>query len=223
MFCSKCGTAVAEGASFCSACGQPLGGPQPVAAVPPFIGTAPTAPIPAPQVAAGQPAPAPWPVAAPPPQRIYAGFWLRFVAFIIDSLILGIPLSVLIGLGAAVFGLSAAIGSLHPDEAPQALLGILGLGFVFAVLGVFLVGGWLYYAWTESSSWQATLGKKTLGLYVTDLGGQRISFARATGRFFGKILSGHFTIYIGYIMAGFTEKKQALHDMIAGCLVLRKL
>lgn len=74
----------------------------------------------------------------------------------------------------------------------------------------------------ESSAWQATLGKKILGLKVTDLAGNRISFARASGRFFGKILSG-MILGIGFLMAGFTERKQALHDILAGCLVLRQL
>jgi uncharacterized RDD family membrane protein YckC len=72
----------------------------------------------------------------------------------------------------------------------------------------------------ESSSKQATLGKMALALKVTDLQGRRISFARATGRHFAKIISG-MILLIGYIMAGFTERKQALHDMIAGTLVIR--
>ncbi|MGB6469852.1 MAG: RDD family protein, partial [Candidatus Acidiferrales bacterium] len=70
--------------------------------------------------------------------------------------------------------------------------------------------------------WQGTLGKRALGLLVTDLEGRRVSFGRASGRYFGKIVSA-LILMIGFIMAGFTEKKQALHDMLAGCLVLRKL
>ena len=81
---------------------------------------------------------------------------------------------------------------------------------------------WLYFSLTESSSWQATLGKKALGLTVTDLEGRRIGFGRATGRYFAKYLST-LILFIGWLMAGFTEKKQALHDMMAGTLVLRKL
>jgi uncharacterized RDD family membrane protein YckC len=81
---------------------------------------------------------------------------------------------------------------------------------------------WIYYALLESSVWQATIGKKLLGLKVTDLAGNRISFARASGRFFGKILSG-MILGIGFLMAGFTQRKQALHDILAGCLVLRQL
>ena len=160
--------------------------------------------------------------AVPQPRSLYAGFWLRFVAMIIDGLILGIPLVFLCVLLAVAFGISTAFGNIHAGEPPDAILAALGLGFVAALILVLIAGSWLYYAGTESSSWQATLGKKALGLYVTDLEGLRISFARASGRFFGKILSGHFTIYIGYIMAGFTAKKQALHDMLASCLVLRR-
>jgi uncharacterized RDD family membrane protein YckC len=80
---------------------------------------------------------------------------------------------------------------------------------------------WLYCAAFESSGWQATPGKKLLGLYVTDLKGNRISFLRASGRFLGKALE-QLTLFIGFLMAGFTAKKQALHDMLCGCLVLRK-
>ncbi len=85
-----------------------------------------------------------------------------------------------------------------------------------------LMAGWIYFASMESSGWQATLGKKALGLKVTDLAGNRITFARASGRFFGKLLSG-MILMIGFFMAGFTERKQALHDILAGCLVLRQL
>jgi uncharacterized RDD family membrane protein YckC len=60
-----------------------------------------------------------------------------------------------------------------------------------------------------------------MNLVVTDLEGQRLTFGRASGRFFAKIISGLIPFGIGYIMAGFTEKRQALHDMIASCLVLR--
>ncbi|MFC1717630.1 RDD family protein [Candidatus Poribacteria bacterium] len=80
---------------------------------------------------------------------------------------------------------------------------------------------WLYSALLESSSKQATLGKMALGIVVTDMELQRISFGRATGRYFGKIISV-MIIYIGFLMAGFTEKKQGLHDMMANCLVVKK-
>jgi uncharacterized RDD family membrane protein YckC len=79
---------------------------------------------------------------------------------------------------------------------------------------------WLYFALQESSSAQATVGKRVLGLKVINLEGNRIGFGQASGRFFGKILSG-MILCVGYMMAGFTERKQALHDMVAGTLVVR--
>jgi uncharacterized RDD family membrane protein YckC len=72
----------------------------------------------------------------------------------------------------------------------------------------------------ESSSMQATLGKMALGLKVTDLNGKQISFGKATGRYFAKIISA-IILLIGFIMVAFTEKKQGLHDMIAGTLVVK--
>jgi uncharacterized RDD family membrane protein YckC len=96
------------------------------------------------------------------------------------------------------------------------------MGFVFLLATASLVLTWLYHALMESSEWQATLGKKALGLVVTDMAGQRVSFGRSTGRHFGKIITNMVPLLIGYIMAGFTAKKQALHDMLAGCLVLRR-
>lgn len=87
---------------------------------------------------------------------------------------------------------------------------------------LFFCAFWIYEAVMESSSKQATLGKMALGLKVTDEQGRRISFVRATGRYFSKIISG-MILCIGYIMAGFTARKQALHDMIAGTLVTRTL
>lgn len=81
--------------------------------------------------------------------------------------------------------------------------------------------GWLYYALMESSNTQATVGKMALGLYVTDLNGNKIGFGRATGRYFGKIVSS-IILCIGFMMAGWTAKKQALHDMMAGTLVLKR-
>lgn len=84
-----------------------------------------------------------------------------------------------------------------------------------------LVGPWLYFALQESSEYQCTLGKRVLKIYVTDMQGRRISFGQATGRHFGKIVST-LILGIGYMMAGFTEKKQGLHDIMAGTLVKRR-
>ena len=85
---------------------------------------------------------------------------------------------------------------------------------------VTIAASWLYEALMESSSYQATLGKMIFGMKVTDLYGNRISFARAMGRHFAKILSG-MILCIGFIMVGLTERKQGLHDLLAGTLVWR--
>lgn len=85
--------------------------------------------------------------------------------------------------------------------------------------GVFLLAFWLYFARLESSQRQATWGKRLLGIKVCDLQCQRISMARASGRFFGKLLS--VLLYgIGFLIAPFTRRKQALHDLMAGTLVV---
>jgi len=80
---------------------------------------------------------------------------------------------------------------------------------------------WLYFAGFESSRHQATPGKMAVGIIVTDLDGNAISLGKATVRHFAKWISG-LVFSIGYLMVAFTEKKQGLHDMIAGCLVIRK-
>jgi uncharacterized RDD family membrane protein YckC len=86
---------------------------------------------------------------------------------------------------------------------------------------IYFVAAWLYHALMECSKNQGTLGKMALGLRVTDLDGRRINFGRATGRYFAKIIS-YMTLMIGFIMAAFTSKKQALHDFVGGTLVLSK-
>jgi uncharacterized RDD family membrane protein YckC len=86
--------------------------------------------------------------------------------------------------------------------------------------GIVLVGAWLYFALMESSPRGATVGKMALGLRVVDVQGQRISFMRATGRFFAKFISG-LILMIGYLMVAFTDRKRGLHDIMAGTLVVK--
>ncbi|MGH9704726.1 MAG: RDD family protein [Candidatus Acidiferrales bacterium] len=201
MFCSRCGAATPEGAVFCGTCGQPLNSVSPVVAPGYALPVAPVAAMYRP---------------------LYAGFWLRVVAYFIDALIIGIPFGVIILVLLAGTGVMAGIQNIHPGDSPDAIFALLGVGAIFGAIILALVGSWLYYAWCESSAWQATFGKKALGLYVTNMQGQRITFGRASGRFFAKIITGMILLGIGYMLAGFTEKKQALHDMIASCLVMRK-
>jgi len=89
------------------------------------------------------------------------------------------------------------------------------------LIALLIALGCVYYTLFEASSWQATPGKRILRLYVTDLNGQRVTLGRALLRNLARQISGF--LFIGYILAGFTEKKQALHDILASCLVLRRV
>lgn len=152
----------------------------------------------------------------------YAGFWLRFVAYLIDAgltlVVLGVIAAIFFAIvGVGVFRNLAQEGNGSNPAFPVAILGII---WFFSI--VLIVASWLYFALMESSPRQGTLGKIAMSLAVTDMQGRPVTFGRASGRFFGKIVTGMIPLAIGYIMAGFTEKKQALHDMIASCLVVRK-
>ncbi len=114
---------------------------------------------------------------------------------------------------AVLFGVMFATG-LGMAAEPGAPMGPLSM-ILPAIIGL------LYWAVLESSKWQGTLGKLAVGLRVTNLEGQRISFPRALGRTLAKIISG-LILLIGYIMVAFTERKQGLHDMLAGTLVVKK-
>lgn len=142
----------------------------------------------------------------------YASFWQRVGAYLIDFLLIT---AVTCPLGMAM-GAFAAIAQRGGDEGAQ----VMSLAMQMIVNVISIVAGWLYFALLESSSWQGSVGKKVLGLRVTDEYGNRIGFGRATGRHFAKIISSLICL-IGFIMAAFTEKQQALHDMIAGTLVLQ--
>ena len=144
----------------------------------------------------------------------YAGFGWRLLAVSLDLVITTIAASVVGIVGAALGeGVAGAAGARG-----IAFMQVMDLLAVVASIAI----AWLYEALLVSSSWQATLGKRAVGIVVTDLWGGRISFARATGRWLGKYVSG-FILGIGYLIQPFTERRQALHDTMAGCLVLRNI
>jgi uncharacterized RDD family membrane protein YckC len=218
MFCSSCGAMVKEGAAFCGSCGRPVAASSPAQPLPGAVASG------APVAAAGT-APIVQPARMPARDTgLYAGFWLRFVAAIIDILLILIPYGSL-----AVLIFASAIPMIRGLGAtPNPFLLItLFASRLLLLAALSLLGSWLYWSLLESSSWQATIGKKALGLYVTDLTGARLSFGKASGRFFaGRGISyvpsiGGLYFLVDCIMVGFTEKKQALHDIIAGCLVQR--
>jgi uncharacterized RDD family membrane protein YckC len=202
LFCNKCGVANAPGAQFCSNCGAAMNS----AAVAAPVSAAGTLP---PQAAAYAAAPS-YPAVSTGAR--YGGFWIRVVAAIIDAIIVRVvvaPIGIMFGGMNWLAGMGGGL--------PHMGVALLGSGITFLLV---VAGGWLYEAFLESSSYQATLGKMIFGMKVTDLQGNRISFARATGRHFAKILST-MILFIGFIMVGFTERKQGLHDMLAGTLVRR--
>ncbi len=150
----------------------------------------------------------------------YAGFWLRFVAIIIDGIIIGIAQTILISPILGLAGISIFKFSNNTFSEAETI-GAIGALVGILTLAVFVgtVAKWLYFALMESYK-GATIGKMAMGIKVTDMEGNQINFLRATGRYFGKIVSG-MLLMIGYIIAGFTEKKQALHDIMANCLVVK--
>lgn len=194
MICGKCGSNVGPGVRFCGQCGAAIDSapgsvqleePAGASAAPPATQTSPTSPV-----SVGI--------------RLYAGFWKRAAAYVIDSIILYVGL----------FVIAIAMGILGVGPADET-----GTGALFNLLGI--AAFWLYYALLESGPNQATLGKRALKIKVVDYDGKRIGFGRATGRHFAKMLSG--VIFgVGFFMAGFTERKQGLHDMIAGTLVVNR-
>ena len=140
----------------------------------------------------------------PPPLHGYAGFWKRYAAALIDLVIIGV-----LWLGIGLFVGIVCDGAANP------------VPIVFIGTAISVIIAWLYFALFESSPNQATPGKMAVGIKVTDMDGNRISFGKASGRHFGKILSV-LTVLVGYIMAAFTQKKQGLHDIVSGCLVVNK-
>lgn len=135
----------------------------------------------------------------------YIGFWKRFCAYIIDCAVLsfiGFMIGFLISFISIVLNLDNEVANIF-----------------YSVIGI--ITAWLYFAGMESSKRQATIGKTAMGIKVINQEGARISFLKASVRYFSKILSG-MIFCIGYIMVSFTKKRQALHDIIAGTYVVQE-
>lgn len=201
MFCPNCGQEQVNSPKFCQNCGykqiqEPVLQPEAVISV---------------ESAAPAEAAIPLPVL---PVK-YVGFWRRFAAFLIDYFLINIVVFIIsIIIGTIVY--SSSLGS-YPRTDFSAADTIFNLSVILVNLGI----SWLYHVLMESSSGQATLGKMALGIIVTDSQGRRISFGRATGRYFAKFISW-LILGVGHLMIAFTGKKQGLHDIMAGTLVVRK-
>jgi uncharacterized RDD family membrane protein YckC/Tfp pilus assembly major pilin PilA len=195
--CPKCRAENPDHSLFCLQCGTSLAFRKPTAAA---------ATIPEPSASPYSAPRAATTPAAAHTADIFAGFWLRLVAAILDGIIINVVFWVV------SFILIAAIASSGDSAA-------IGIASVFTYI-LSIVGNWLYFALMESSSKQATVGKMALGLKVVDEQGERIGFGRATGRHFGKLISS-LIIGIGFLMAAWTRKRQCLHDILASSLVVR--
>lgn len=211
-----------------SAASIELGLNAPVSAAPPRQSTPAPSPVVTP-VASPAAAPASSPYAASAARLdfesawadtgdvVYAGFLRRWAALFLDTFIIGLVAQILAAVAGAVFAFSLFGGIEESSGMPNP--GLIAFYLVFYLIYFGMAG--LYYALMESSSNQATVGKLALGIKVTDREGRRLSFARALGRWFSAALS-HLTLWIGFLMAGFTDRKRALHDLVAGTLVVDK-
>ena len=151
----------------------------------------------------------------------YGGFWIRLVAWLIDAVVMFGSVLVLSFAAGMVLGIVYGFLGVPLAEAEGVTESEQIIALINALMNsLAIVLYWVYYATFESGPWQATLGKYLLHLKVTDLDGYPISFGRATARHFSKFLSLLF-VGLGFLMIGFTEKKQGLHDHIAKCLVIR--
>lgn len=142
-----------------------------------------------------------------PTRLVYAGFWERFAAALIDA--------VIVTVGGYVLGYFIGMLTVNQYSTQAEVEAMTG----FATFAGF-IGQWVYFAVMESGPKQATLGKMAVGMRVTDMHGHRVGFGKATGRYFAKILSA-LILLIGFLMIAWTEKKQGLHDQMAGTLVVK--
>lgn len=143
----------------------------------------------------------------------YASFMRRFVAYFIDGIVVGFLSGVLHGI--------AAVMGVHFNSLEDSQAGIPSSGGAVLVMFLSIVTVWFYFAGMESSSRQATVGKSAMGIVVASDTGARISFLNATGRHFAKMISA-MIFFAGFIVAAFTERKQALHDLMARTIVVMR-
>lgn len=149
----------------------------------------------------------------------YIGFWRRLCAFVVDIIIASIPAAFICA--PFLYNQVKSMTQLSEDDPAIAGLAFLVILIYIFWIGLNLVCFWLYFALLESGERQATFGKRLLGIKVIGKEGNRISFALATGRFFAKAIS-YATLYIGFIMAGLTNRKRALHDYIVQTYVVEQ-
>lgn len=141
---------------------------------------------------------------------VYAGFWKRVAASLIDVFAIGIPVGIVIGILGVIFGIDTGL------SARTRGLGNPGINLLSYLLQA-VVFAWFY----SNASLRATPGKLAIGIKVVRGDGEPISFLRGFGRYWAYLLSA-IMLGIGYLMAAFTDRKQALHDMICDTVVVDK-
>ncbi len=191
MYCGRCGTWVPAGEAACGSCGQPQDAPRPEREREHVVADAREPEVP-----------------ASAPATRYGGFWRRAAAGFVDSLVLYFPhaiLRVLAGLPPSITSERLSEGDMHRS---------------LVISCTMFVVWWWYCARLESSRWQGTLGQQLLDLRVTDREGRRIGFLRASGRFFAQVLS-LLLCGLGYLFNLWTPRRQTLHDLVAGCTIVR--
>ena len=227
VYCANCGPSLLSTFKKCPSCGGREFSDSPVTpttqqeTLPPSPSRI-SIPTPAPSDGGGQDS-----LVEQPNHRVgqfaYAGFWIRAGAYAIDTMIMLvalIPFQLIWGIGGWWWGNEMRTGVWK-------IGGLVGVNEMRTVGETFFLDiliptilWWVYSALMESSEWQATLGNRAFGLKVVGAEGQRINFGRATGRHFAKYISS-ILLLVGFIMVGFTKKKQGLHDMMASTFVYR--
>jgi uncharacterized RDD family membrane protein YckC len=151
-----------------------------------------------------------------------AGFWHRFAAWLLDIILIGfVRVFAIVMLAAAGVKIVLPNFTMDPRQPPTLDEAIHQIMFALVDGGIMAIVHIAYFTSMESSRWQGTFGKMAVGIKVTTLEGRRISVPTALGRNVSKLLSG-LICYIGYIMAAFTARKQALHDLLASTIVVRR-
>jgi len=164
-------------------------------------------PLPAPVQSAGV-----LPYASTPDPPLYASFGSRLGAWFIDLLILmGIRFVVTIVLGLIMMAVES--GGFR-SEMTDVVLGWIAILVLYGV-------GWAYYAFSETSSKQVTLGKSAMGLQVEDVDGGPATLMQVSMRFFMRLVST-LLLGIGFLLPLFTSRHQALHDIAANCVVTQR-
>jgi uncharacterized RDD family membrane protein YckC len=161
-------------------------------------------------------------------ENSYAGFWRRFLAGIIDLFVMVVFVipciitwqkhSLLLDQAMNQLMVGSIDVNIYPELSHQ--ISIYGILF-YICLGVLIIFNWLYFAISEKSKYQGTLGKQLLGIKVTDINGNKLTFLKSNARYWAKYIST-FIFFIGYVLTAFTKKKQALHDIIVKTLVVNK-